>query len=82
MTGAKILTPEEKSDRYDIIWVLLWNSKNSRDECWDDWTTNKQAEWDVIIDGIMQPDFDNVYLFESKAGQRPNIENNSGLFVN
>ena len=82
MTGANILTPEVESDGYDFIWVLLWNSKSSRDECWDDWTTNKQPEWDVIIDGIMQPDFDNVYLFESKVGQRPNIENTSGQFVN
>ena len=37
MTGANILTPEVESDGYDFIWVLLWNSKSSRDECWDDW---------------------------------------------
>ena len=82
MTGANILTPEVASDGYDFIWVLLWNSKSSRDECWDDWTTNKQAEWDVISEGIMDPDFDNVYLFESTVGQSPIEENTSGQFVN
>ena len=82
MTGANILTPEVANDGYDFIWVLLWNSKSNRDECWDDWTANKQAEWDVISDGIMDPDFDNVYLFESKIGQRPKVENTSGQFVN
>ena len=82
MTGANILTPEVASDGYDFIWVLLWNSKSSRDECWDDWTTNKQAEWDVLSEGIMDPDFDNVYLFESIVGQSPIEENTSGQFVN
>ena len=80
--GANILTPEVANEGYDFIWVLLWDSQNGRDACWDDWTANQQSAWDVTINGIMEPDFDNVYLFKSTVGQSPKVENNSGQFVN
>ena len=82
MRGANILIPEVANEGYDFIWVMLWDSQSGRDECWEDWTTNQQSAWDVRIDGIMEPDFDNVYLFKSTVGQAPKVENNSGQFVN
>ena len=82
MTGANILTPKVKDPRYDFIWVMLWDSQESRDECWDDWTENQQLNWDYLIDGIMQYDLDNVYLFKPTVGKNPNMENTSGSFVN
>ena len=50
MMGANILTPEVANEGYDFIWVLLWDSQNSRDVCWDDWTTNLQSNWDSMIE--------------------------------
>ena len=82
MMGANILTPEVANEGYDFIWVLLWDSQNSRDVCWDDWTTNLQSNWDSMIEGIMQYDLDNVYLFGWTIGQYPKIENTNGSFVN
>ena len=82
MSGANILVPEVKNEGYDFIWVMLWSSMDGRNKCWDDWTENKQSEWDVTINGIMEYDLNNVYLFETTVGQRPKIENNSGTFVN
>jgi len=82
MRGANIIIPEVANEGYDFIWVMLWDSQSGRDECWEDWTTNQQSAWDVTIDGIMEPDFDNVYLFKSTVGQAPKVENNSGQFVN
>ena len=61
MQGANILTPEVANEGYDFIWVMLWDSQQGRDTCWDDWTANQQSDWDVKIDGIMQYDLDNVY---------------------
>ena len=82
MTGANILTPKLANDGYDFIWVLLWDSQDGRDECWADWTENQQAAWDVTIDGIMEYDLDNVYLFKPTLGKSPKMENDSGSFVN
>ena len=82
MTGANILSPKAANDGYDFIWVLLWDSQDGRDECWADWTENQQAAWDITIDGIMEYDLDNVYLFGWTIGQMPKVENNSGQFVN
>ena len=65
------------ADGYDFIWVLLWDSQSSRDACWDDWTSNLQSNWDTMIDGIMQYDLDNVYLFGWTIGQYPKVENDS-----
>ena len=64
MTGANILSPKVANDEYDFIWVMLWDSQKGRDDCWDDWTENQQLNWDYLIDGIMQYDLDNVYLFK------------------
>ncbi|RZO19589.1 MAG: hypothetical protein EVA96_03635, partial [SAR86 cluster bacterium] len=44
MNGANILTPTEKNENYDFVWVLLWPSVDARDACWDDWTLNHAAE--------------------------------------
>ena len=82
MQGANILTPEVANEGYDFIWVMLWDSQQGRDTCWDDWTANQQSDWDVKIDGIMQYDLDNVYLFGWTIGQMPKVANNSGQFVN
>ena len=82
MQGANILTPEVGNIGYDFIWVMLWNSQESRDKCWDDWTTNHQSKWDIMIDGIMQYDLDNTYLFGWTIRQMPKVESNSGQFVN
>lgn len=82
MTGANILSPKVAAEGYDFIWVMLWNSQKGRDECWDDWTENQQLNWDYLIDGIMQYDLDNVYLFKPTVGKSPNMENTSGSFVN
>ena len=82
MTGANILTPKAANDGYDFIWVLLWDSQDGRDQCWADWTENQQAAWDVTIDGIMEYDLDNVYLFKPTLGKSPKMENNTGSFVN
>ena len=35
-----------------------------------------------MIDGIMQYDLDNVYLFGWTIGQYPKVENDTGSFVN
>ena len=53
MEGANILTPTEKRENYDFIWVLLWPSVEARDECWNDWSDNHSSDWDKTIDGIM-----------------------------
>tara|TARA_Y100000748_G_scaffold295344_1_gene286982 strand:- start:49 stop:822 length:774 start_codon:yes stop_codon:yes gene_type:complete len=82
MTGANILTPKVSNEGYDFIWVMLWDSQEGRDECWDDWTENQQLNWDYLIEGIMQYDLDNVYLFKPTIGKEPNMENTSGSFVN
>ncbi len=82
MTGANILSPKVKDDRYDFIWVMLWDSQDGRDECWDDWTENQQSNWDYLIDGVMKYDLDNVYLFKATIGKNSKEENTTGSFVN
>ena len=39
MTGANILTPDNKNDGYDFIWTHIWDLKTARDACWNDWTS-------------------------------------------
>ena len=82
MNGANILTPTEKNENYDFVWVLLWPSVDARDACWDDWTLNHAAEWDKTIDGIMSYDPANAYMFEIMPGKSPREENTTGSFVN
>ena len=53
MDGANILTPTEKRDNYDFIWVLKWPSVDARNSCWDTWSKDYAESWDQIINGIM-----------------------------
>ena len=82
MDGANILTPTEKRENYDFIWVLLWPSIEARDACWNDWTLNNASDWDKTIDGIMSYDPANAYMFKTVPGRSPKEQNTSGSFVN
>jgi hypothetical protein len=82
MNGANILTPTEKNENYDFIWVLLWPSVDARDACWNDWTINHATDWDKTTKGIMSYDQANAYMFEILPGKPPKEENTSGSFVN
>lgn len=83
LNGANILTPEVANDGYDFIWVHLWTSQSARDECWNTWSgSSYQADWDKAIEGIMQYDLNNVYLFDITTGRVPKKSNDTGSFVN
>ena len=82
MEGANILTPTEKRENYDFVWVLLWPSVEARDECWTDWSDNHSSDWDKTIDGIMSYDPTNAFMFKTEPGRSPKKENTSGSFVN
>tara|TARA_B100001564_G_scaffold175902_1_gene148018 strand:+ start:134 stop:889 length:756 start_codon:yes stop_codon:yes gene_type:complete len=83
LNGANILTPEAANQGYDFIWVHLWTSQSARDECWNAWSgSSYQEEWDKAIDGVMQYDLNNVYLFKPTTGRTPKKVNDTGSFVN
>ena len=83
LNGANILTPKVSNEEYDFIWVHLWTSLKARDDCWETWTTkNYQSSWDDSIDGIIDYDLNNVYLFKPTTGRSPKKQNISGTFVN
>ena len=82
MDGANILTPTEKRDNYDFIWVLKWPSVDARNSCWDTWSKDYAESWDQIINGIMSYDPNNAFMFEVEPGRSPKKENTSGSFVN
>ena len=83
LNGANILTPEVANEGYDFIWVHLWTSQSARDECWNAWEgSSYQSDWDTAIDGVMQYDLDNVYLFKPTTGRIPKKQNDTGSFVN
>jgi len=80
--GANILTPTEKRENHDFVWVLKWPSIDARNSCWDIWTNAYAADWDKTIDGIMSYDPNNAFMFSVKVGRTPKEENTSGSFVN
>jgi hypothetical protein len=82
MDGANILTPTEKRDNHDFVWVLKWPSIDARNSCWDTWTRDYASEWDNTIDGIMSYDPNNAFMFSVELGRSPKEENISGSFIN
>ncbi len=80
--NANILSPEVASEGFDFIWAHIWESETARDECWNNWGDNYKAEWDMTIDGIMNYDLNNVYMFKPTIGKQPKMQNDSGSFVN
>ena len=82
MDGANILTPTEKRENHDFVWVLKWPSTDARNSCWDIWTNAYAADWDKTIDGIMSYDPNNAFMFSVKVGRTPKEENTWVLDLN
>ena len=73
MMGANILKPQFETDDYDVIWVLLWPSREARESAWAHWNANQEEEWTAELDGALSYDAENVYTFSPGAGRDSDV---------
>ena len=81
MNGASILTPREETENFDFLWTIVWPSQVARDACFDEWLSGNEPKWRQAIEGIIEVDLDNAFLFDTEIGRFPKVFSDSDEFV-
>ena len=81
MNGANIITPREQNDDFDFLWMIAWPSQEARDACLDEWVNGNEPKWREAIDGIIDVDLNNAFLFSTEVGRFPKAWNESNTFT-
>ena len=81
MNGASILTPREETENFDFLWTIVWPSQVARDACFDEWLSGNEPKWRQAIEGIIEVDLDNAFLFDTEIGRFPKVFSDTNEFV-
>ena len=81
MNGANILTPREENENFDFLWMIAWPSEDARDDCWFEWLNGNELEWNEAIEGIIEVNIDNAFLFDTEIGRFPKSWSESDNFI-